>query len=177
MRSLKLPEQFQTSLERYCDLAEYLDGLVTEADQTIEKTVGDHPHAALLTSIPGISYVSVLTIIAEIGDVNRFPSAKKLQGYAGLVPSTYASGDTVRHGRITKQGSKWLRWTMIEIAHRQILCKKTPGFAWYYLKIKQRKGSGAAAVATARKLTAVVWRLLKDERPFESRVGSRGCLP
>lgn len=177
LRSLRLKEQFQISLERYCDLVEYLDELVAEADRAIEKAVGNHSQAKLLTSIPGISYVSALTIIAEIGDVNRFPSAKKLQGYAGLVPSTYSSGDSMRYGRITKRGSKWLRWTMIEIAHRQILCKKKPGFAWYYLKIKQRKGSGAAAVATARKLTAVAWRLLKDNRPFESRVGSRGSLP
>ena len=82
------------------------------------------------------------------------------------------------HGRLTKQGSRWLRWTMIEIAQRQLLCKKKPGFDWYYQRIKQRKGSGAAAVATARKLLAVVWRILKDNRPFEiipPRVGSPGC--
>jgi len=177
LKSLNLSEQFQVSLEKYIDLVEYLDQLVLEADKNIEATVSDNQQANLLTSIPGVSYISALTIIAEIGDINRFPSAKQLQGYAGLVPSTYASGDSVRHGRITKQGSRWLRWTMVEIAHRQILCKKTPGLAWYYVKMKQRKGSGTAAVATARKLLAVIYRLLKDNRPFESRVGSLGCLP
>lgn len=88
-------------------------------------------------------------------------------GYAGVVPSTYASGGIVRHGRITKQGSRWLRWTMIEIAQRQTLCIKKQGFGWYYERIKKRKGTGAAAVATARKLLSVVWRILKDNRPFE----------
>lgn len=121
LQSLELPKQFQVSLDRYLDMVEYFDGLVTEADTVIEKTVTDNQQALLLTSIPGVSYVSALTLIAEIGDISRFPSAKKLQGYAGLVPSTYSSGDMTRHGRITKQGSKWFRWTMVEIAHRQIL--------------------------------------------------------
>lgn len=170
LKSLCLPSQFQTSLEKYLDLVEYLDKLVAEADKKIEETVGENEQARLLTTIPAISYVSALTIIAEIGDIKRFASAKQLMGYAGLVPSTYSSGDTVRHGKITKQGSRWLRWIMIETAQRQQLCKKTPGFAWYYLKIKQRKGSKTATVATARKLLAVVWRILQDNRPFESRL-------
>lgn len=168
LKSLKLGEQFDLSLNRYIDLVETFDQLIEEADRKIESTVSNHREAKLLTSIPGISYVSALTIMAEIGDINRFPGAKQLMGYAGVVPSTYSSGDKVRHGRITKTGSRWLRWTMIEIAHRQIICKKNPGFGWYYLKVRQRKGSGSAAVATARKLLAVIFRLLKDNRPFES---------
>jgi len=167
LASLDLEEHFAFNLQRYLDLLDTLDRLIKEADQKIEQTVTDHTQARLLTSIPGISYCSALTIMAEIGTIDRFASAKKLMGYAGLVPSTYASGGTTRHGRITKQGSRWLRWTMIEIAQRQKLCKKTPGFGWYYEHIKKRKGSGAAAVATARKLLAVAWRILKDNRPYE----------
>jgi len=167
LNSLKLSEEFKFNLDRYLNLIEVLDKLINEADQRIKRTISDHPQAKLLTSIPGISYISALTIVAEIGEVNRFPSAKHLQSYAGLVPSTYASGERIVHGKITKQGSRWLRWTMIEVAQRQLLCRRTPGFSWYYQRIRQRKGSGAAAVATARKLLAVVWRILKDKRPFE----------
>ena len=181
LESLDLGEHFQFNLKHYLIALDLFDQLIKEANKKREQTVSDHPQAKLLITIPGISYCSGLTIMAEIGDINRFPSAKKLQGYAGLVPSTYSSGDRQAHGRITKQGSRWLRWTMTEIAQRQLLCKKTPGFGWYYQRIKQRKGSGAAAVATARKLLAVVWRLLKDNRPFEvippKRVGSPGCSP
>lgn len=167
LESLDLEEHFQFNLRHYLSAIDLFNQLIKEADKKIEQAVNDHPQAKLLTTIPGISYCSGLTIMAEIGDINRFASAKKLQSYAGLVPSTYSSGDRQTHGRITKQGSRWLRWTMTEIAQRQLLCKKTPGFGWYYQRIKQRKGSGAAAVATARKLLAVVWRLLKDNRPFE----------
>lgn len=164
---LKLPEPFQSNLENYLLLIDQLSVLISQAEKTIENTVVNHPQAKLLTSIPGISYVSALTIMAEIGDVNRFPSSKKLQGYAGLVPSTYSSGDKTIHGRITKQGSRWLRWVMIEAAYHQERCKRIPGFGSYYNSLKKRKNAKTAAVATARKLLAVVWRLLKDNRPFE----------
>lgn len=179
LSNLTLEEPFKTNLTQYLSLIDFLTKQIDEAEELVEKQVIDHPQAKLLISIPGISYVSALTIIAEIGDINRFPSAKQLMGYAGLVPSTYSSGDVARHGRITKTGSKWLRYIMTETAHHQILCKRKPGFGSYYLAIKQRKGSGTAAVATARKLLAVVWRLLKDNREFTQeppRSGKSGTL-
>lgn len=167
LQSLKLNEPFKTNMNKYLLLVDQFTELISQAEQMIQSTVMNNPQANLLISIPGISYCSALTIMAEIGDVNRFVSAKKLQGYAGLVPSTYNSGDKQIHGRITKQGSKWLRWIMIEAAYHQERCKKIPGFGSYYNSIKKRKGTKTAAVATARKLLAVVWRLLKDNRPYE----------
>lgn len=174
LESLGLKEPFKTNLKEYLSLIDYLTAMLTKAERLVEKTVKNHPQAKLLTSIPGISYVSALTIVGEIGDIKRFPSAKKLMGYSGLVPSTYSSGDQTRHGRITKTGSKWLRYIMIETAHHQQLCKKNPGFGSYYLALKKRKGSKTAAVATARKLLAVVWRLLTDNRPFQVSPPDRG---
>ncbi len=170
LRSLSLPDNFKDAAENYLQLIDYLDKMVKDADKKIEETVGENKHARLLTTIPAIGYISALTIMAEIGDIKRFPTAKQLMGYAGLVPSTYASGNSVRHGKITKQGSRWLRWIMIEAAQRQQNCTKLPGFAWYYLKIRKRKGAKTAAVATARKLLAVVWKMLTENREFESRL-------
>lgn len=167
LRGLNLKEPFKANLESLLGLIDDLNELVKSAEERIEQTVTSNPQAELLTTIPGISYVSALTIMGEIGEISRFRSAKKLMGYAGLVPSTYSSGDSVRHGRITKTGSKWLRYIMIEVAQHQQLCKRKPGFGSYYLKLKQRKGTATAAVATARKMLAVVWRLLTDNRPFE----------
>jgi transposase len=66
-------------------------------------------------TIPGVNYYSALLIKSEIGGINRFPSAKQLCSYAGIIPSTYASGDKVSHGHIIKQGSKWLRWILAEV--------------------------------------------------------------
>jgi len=55
---------------------------------------------------------SALLIQSEIGDINRFPSAKQLWSYAGIIPSTYVSGDKIFHAHIIKLGSKWLRWIL-----------------------------------------------------------------
>lgn len=168
LAGLKLKEPFQGNLEKYLKLIDELANLIARAEEGIKSTVLNHPQANLLVSIPGISYCSALTIMAEIGEIERFKSSKQLQSYAGLVPSTYNSGDKQIHGKITKQGSKWLRYIMIEAAHHQMRCKKIPGFGSYYNGMKKRKGTKTAAVATARKLLAVVWRLLKDNRPYEA---------
>lgn len=167
LASLKLPEPYQTNLDRYLQLIDEFGVMIKECEREIETTIKSHPQADLLVTIPAISYCSALTIIAEIGDINRFPTCKQLQSYAGLVPSTYNSGDKQIHGKITKQGSKWLRAIMIQAAHNQVRCKRIPGFGYYYNDLKHRKGPKTAAVATARKLLAVVWRLLKDNRPYE----------
>ncbi len=165
--SLKLKEPFQGNLNQYLKLIDELTNLIIGAEKEIESTVKNQPQADLLVSIPGISYCSALTIMAEIGEIERFKSSKQLQSYAGLVPSTYNSGDKQIHGKITKQGSRWLRYIMVEAAHHQLRCKKIPGFGSYYNGMRKRKGTKTAAVATARKLLAVVWRLLKDNRPYE----------
>ncbi len=167
MVALSLKKPFQNNLKKYLLLIDQLTAMIKLSETDIEDTVKNHKQANLLVSIPGISYCSALTIMGEIGDINRFRSSKHLQSYAGLVPSTYNSGDKQIHGRITKQGSRWLRWIMVEAAHHQQRCKKIPGFGSYYNAKKKTKGTKAATVATARKLLAVVWRILKDERPFE----------
>lgn len=167
--TLEFSDTYTRSMKEYRELHDSLDRRIDEAKTVIENTVTNHEQATLLTSIPGIKYVTALTIMAEVGDIKRFPTAKKLQGYAGLVPSTYQSGDRTVHGKITKTGSKWLRHIMVEAAHHQARIKKKPGFGWYYRKVKERHGSKTAAVATARKLLAVVWAVLSEGRPFEER--------
>ncbi|MBU6321222.1 IS110 family transposase [Patescibacteria group bacterium] len=168
LASLALPEPFGRHLAEYRALIGELDGRIKEAARAVEAAVGENEGARLLTTIPGISYLSALTIMAEVGTVERFPSAKQLMGYAGLVPATYSSGGVTRHGKIIKAGSTYLRFVLVEAAHHQSAAKRVKGFGKYYARIKSRKGSSAAAVATARKLCAVVWRVLKDQRPFVS---------
>lgn len=161
-----LPEPGATSLRTYQALLRTFEGHITEADRAVIRTAQDEADAKLVASVPGFSHLSALTVMAEIGDIVRFPSAQKLMGYAGLAPSTYASGGKVRHGRIMKNASPWLRWIFVEAAHHQLLCTRRKGLKPYYERMRSRKGSKVAAVATARKLCAVVWRVLTDKRPF-----------
>lgn len=167
LKELDLGEPFSFHLKEYLKLLDDIAVRIEEAEKEVVMKVSNHPQAKLLCTIPGIGYISALTIIAEIGDIHRFHSAKKLMGYAGLVPSTYSSGDKVRHGKITRLGSMWLRTILIECAHRQARSEKSGSLKEFHDHIEEKKDAKTATVATARKLCAVIWRMLTDNRPFE----------
>lgn len=123
------------------------------------------PEARLLSTIPGVGPILSLTIHSEIGNIDRFKTAKQLSSYAGLCPSTSQSGGTLRHGKITRQGSKWLRWALVEAA---IHASSRPGpLRNYYLKLKRRRGNKVARVAVARKISTYVFWMLKEKEPSE----------
>ncbi len=114
----------------------------------------------LLTTIPSMGYYSALLAKSEIGGVNRFRSAKQLCAYAGLVPLTYASGNTCFHGHITKQGSRWLRSILIEAAIHAV---KRPGvLRRFYFRVERKRGGQIAKVAEARKLLEWIHHILRD---------------
>ena len=113
LHSLSLPENYRIALEGYLTVLETVIGEIKRASRKVQQLAEEDLGANLLMTIPGVGYYSALLIKSEIGDVKRFPSAKQLCSYAGLVPSTHASGNSCYHGHITKQGSKWLRWILI----------------------------------------------------------------
>ena len=71
------------------------------------------PRVKVLRTLPGVGEFTALVMLAEIGDITRFASARKLASWAGLTPTVRGSDLTVRHGHISKQGSAWLRWAMV----------------------------------------------------------------
>lgn len=120
-----------------------------------------------LKSMPGIGdFLSVL-IRYEVGDIRRFRSPGKFSSYTGLIPSTYASGGKVHHGKITRQGNKYLRWAFIEAVTPAT--RVSPELRLYYEGIKRRKGPKDARVATARKLAEIAWHVWSEERFYEMR--------
>ena len=84
---------------------------IDDISNRIKEIANDNEDAKLLMSIPGISLYSALSIISEIGDINRFPDSRHLVLYA-VASSTRSSGNKVYHGPITKQGSSYLRWIL-----------------------------------------------------------------
>ena len=115
LKTLAVRDCYRRELDGYIRLAEVLTTLIQEITMTIKELVSTNAQAQLLMTVPGVSYYSALLILSEIGQIERFPSAKHLCSYAGLVPSVYSSGSKSFHGRITKQGSRWLRWICVEI--------------------------------------------------------------
>jgi transposase len=132
--------------------------LIAKSDARIEALRQRDGRISWLDQRPGIEPFFAALIVTEIGDIGRFRSAKKLCSYAGLVPSTYQSADTVRHGRLTKQGNKYLRWAAIEIVNH--LGSHTP-LGQIRDRLKQTKSSNTAKAATARRLLTQIYYRLK----------------
>ena len=119
----------------------------------------------LLMTIPGIGYYSALLIKSEIGDISRFPFGDRLCSYAGLVPSTHASGKRVRHGGITKEGSRWLRWVMVQAAQTHVH-RFDSTVTRMYNRVAARKSKQVALTAAAHKLLLVCYSVLRNKRPY-----------
>lgn len=166
LKELKLRDIYRQEINRYLDTLNHLNEQINEISIIIEKTAKLDFDCKLLMTIPGISYFSALMIKSEIGDIARFPSASKLCSYAGLIPSTYASANKIRTGRITKRGSKWLRMTLVNIVTSGSRNHNRIGA--YYKKLKKNKGTGKAKVAAARKLCSIIFAILNDQVPFKN---------
>ncbi|MEM3549974.1 MAG: transposase [Candidatus Bathyarchaeia archaeon] len=117
-------------------------------------------------TVPGLGYYLALLVKAEVGDISRFKSGDHLCSYAGLVPSTYNSGGVARHGGITGEGSRWLRWAMVEAAMTHV--KYDTSITRSYHRLAERRGRKTAIVAAARRLLLSCYRVLKSRRPFQA---------
>lgn len=171
MKGLSLKEEYRHHLDALLSLIDGVNDQIKTLEKYLKQTVEESEQMKLLKTIPGIGDVTALTILSEIGDINRFPHQRNLQSYAGLVPSVRTSGGHSQYGNITKEGSTYLRYVMVEVAHHQLLLKrKYVGLKWYYQRLALRKNNQTAAVATARKLLTVVFKVLKEKRPFEERL-------
>lgn len=117
----------------------------------------------LLVQLPGIAIVAAMTILAAVGDVQRFPSAKHLVGYTGLGSRVHDSGQSQRRGRITKAGRRDLRAIMVEAA--QTAANTHPHWQAELKRLEPRLGRNKAIVAIARKLLIAVWHVLTQQTP------------
>lgn len=164
LKSLALPGVYRDSLDSCLAVIESLNGEIKDAEKKASGAFEESPEARMLSTIPGVGLITSLMITAEIGDVSRFGSHRQLCSFAGLVPSTWQSGGTTRHGRITRQGSRWLRFALVESCRHAV---GRPGpLADFYHGLSLRKGKSTAKVATARKLCTYVYYMLRDSKDY-----------
>lgn len=165
LSSLPLRECYRESLNGYLALANTLTLEIRRVGEAVRKRAEESEEAKLLMTMPGISYYSSLLILSEIGEIDRFPSSGKLVSYAGLAPSIYSSGGVTRTGRITKTGSTYLRWILVENSHHAI--RGSYRFEGLFRRISARSGKNAAKVAVARKMLVSIYHMLKNNQPFK----------
>lgn len=146
---------------------ELFEQQVDEIDEQIELLMRELD--SVITTVPGISYIDGAMILGEIGNINRFADSSKLLAYAGLDPSVYQSGNfNASHTKMSKRGSKLLRFALINAAWQLTLHDKT-FYDYYNLKRSQGLNHYGALGHTAHKLVRVIFKLLKFNIPFISQ--------
>lgn len=159
--ALKLPASEKLRLKQDMSIINYLCPLIDETEDEL-KRLSTSPHWAplvpFLLQITGVGLVSAMTILSAIGDIQRFPSAKKLVGYAGLGGRIRSSGGKHRTGSITKQGRAELRAATVEISWTAV--KFNPHWKEEFDRLKVRIGDKKAIVAVARKILVSIWHIL-----------------
>jgi len=160
LESLGLCERFITMLGE--ELAHVDATLVcrTEGNEVIER----------LQTIPGVGHVVAVMLYATIGDIHRFPNARRLSAYAGLVPTVRQSGDSASHGRITKEGSKHLRAALVQAAHIVARSKSSEAepLRKVFDRIRGTRGRRKIAlVALARHLLRIAFHVWREGTAYD----------
>jgi transposase len=148
--TLRLPPRTAASLRMLRRVLIGLRAEITMVEHEVHAVAASDPIATRLQQIPGIGPVLGLLIRAEIGEIRRFPTPGHLASYAGLVPRVDASAGRYRYGRITRRGSPWLRWALVEAAVHGPRRQDSTG-RWAR-RLALRKGALKARVACARSL-------------------------
>jgi transposase len=149
--------------QRRKKLLEELDELETEIgqlDRRVAEEAGQRPEAVRLMTHPGVGPVTALAMVLTLGPAERFESAKKVGSYFGLIPSEESSGEKQRLGRISKQGSSFLRFLLVEAG--QTAARYDPQLKRFYRRLATRKNRGVAKVAVARKLATRMYLMLRE---------------
>jgi transposase len=164
---LGLPEPWQATIAASLRPIDELEREIGDRERELRRLGADHRYVPLLLTVPGIGWVLADTIAAEIGDIGRFASPRKLAGYGGLCPRVYRSGERDLRGPLAKQGPKYLRWALVEAATHACT---DPAYRDRYQQTKARigkqRGAKVAQVDLARRLAEAIWHLLSRDQPF-----------
>jgi transposase len=128
-------------------------------DEALAEMAKGFPQIEALSDIRGVGQYTALLVVAEIGEPERFTQPGQVSSYAGLAARVYQSGEHDYHGHITRQGSPWLRWVLVQAAIKAI--GKDRKLANFYERVRKRSSRHIARVAVARKLAEICWIRLR----------------
>jgi transposase len=164
---LGLPEPWQGTIDASLRLIDELEREIGECERELRRLGANHRYVPLLLTVPGISWVLAYTIAAELGDIERFASPRKLAGYTGLCPRVYQSGERDLRGPLSKQGPRYLRWALVEAAtHACTHPVYRDRYQHTKARIGKQRGTQVAQIDLARRLSEAIWHMLSRNQAF-----------
>jgi transposase len=160
LAELELREGPRRRLDSLLSLIADFDREIDATSREIDQRAKADPYVEVLCQIRGIGRYIAMLVIAEVGDIGRFPSARHLCAWAGLTPTVRSSDGRARLGHITGQGSPALRWALVEAAQHS--ARGGGPLREAYERITKRRGKSVAKVAVARKILTLCFYGLRD---------------
>jgi transposase len=162
---LKVDELLKFELRILVEQIQSLNKAIKELDEKLIEEGSKLEGHKNLTSIKGIGDRSAAILLSVIGDIKDFTEESKLAAYFGIVPRVSDSNATQHRGRITKRGSKLGRTTLVQCT--LVAIRYSDYLKTYYNHIKNKRGSGKAIIATARKMLGIIYKTLVNNWIFE----------
>ena len=160
LASVLLPAVDRGRVDAALRLMDAITAEVIGVDKELRAAFSGDERIRRLMAIPGIGFLSAAVVLAEVGELSRFSSPDQLASWAGLTPTERSSDEHTRRGHISKQGSRWVRWVMVEAATRPF---RDPALRRFEERIARRRGKKVARVALARRLLTLSFYALRDK--------------
>jgi transposase len=161
---LPMPQPYAGKVASLRALAGDLAGEITLLEKVTADLLAGHEGYAAIQQLPGVGPVLAAVIVAEIGDIRRFPGPGQLASWAGLTPRHYESDTKVIRGHVTKQGSRMLRWAVTEAIQRQPAGSRPRQVKDAIIARRGKEAKNTAKVAAARELLTLVFYGMRDGR-------------
>ena len=166
MRRLKLPADVWSVIEPLVETIEVINGKIKGMEAQIKGLLKEMEVARRWNDIPGVGRLTMLAFALTIEDPSRFPSARAVGPFLGLVPSVYQTGAVERRGRITKQGDERMRRLLVQAAYSLMRSTADCALRRWGLKLAALRGKKKAAIAVARKLAVIMMRMWTTGEDF-----------
>jgi transposase len=161
LKALLLSETHKQQRDEWLTLVDHLTPIIERIERELRPIAEKDPRVARLMTQPGIGLLTGLALVHTLGPMDRFANARKVTAYIGLDPLEDSSGNRKRIGSISKQGSRLVRYLLLEAA--QVASRHDPDLKRFYYRVLQRRDKPRAKVAVARQLLVRAYILLRDE--------------
>ena len=172
MNDVQLMSDTRASLDLLIRQVEVVRGTLLQATRELRRLSKEDRSTRkyeLITSVPGIGTIVGMTILTEVYDVKRFHNENEFAAYLGLIPTSHSSGDKIVHGEKTFRGNRQIGPMIIEAAWIAIC--RDPGLGSQYLNYKKRMEPQEAIVRIARKLSNIIFSVLKNNKEYVPYTG------